>query len=82
MLNVRLNQEEEKKLQEYSQENDMTKTQVVKEALAMYYSKNDMINSPYKLGADLFGKADGGGVDYSTTYKQRIKDKFREKNSH
>lgn len=82
MLNVRLNKEEEEKLNAYIQEHNLSKTQVVKEALAMYYSRNEIKNSPYELGKDLFGRAGSGKKDASTTYKQSYKDYLNEKHSH
>jgi len=38
--------------------------------------------SPYELGSELFGKYESGRDNLSTTYKQKIKDKINEKNSH
>ena len=81
MLNVRLNNELDKKLAEYSQENEMSKSAVVKEALAMYFTAEQASQSPYDLGADLFGSDSSGRADASSTFKTKLKNKLRAKHS-
>jgi len=82
MLNVRLNKQLEEKLKNYSQRKNLSKTDVVKEALVLYFSKEPAIRSPFELGDDLFGKVGSGHSDASTQYKTTIRDKIREKHSH
>ncbi len=82
MLNVRLNKELEKKLDTYSVENNSTKSSVVKEALAMYFTKKEARASAYELGSDLFGATASGNTDASTTYKRKLKEKLNEKHTH
>ncbi|MFY0605125.1 MAG: ribbon-helix-helix protein, CopG family [Cyclobacteriaceae bacterium] len=82
MLNVRLNEELEKKLKQYSDQTDLSKSSIVKEALAQYFSAKEKEASPYALGTDLFGLAGSGKKDLSITYKDRLKAKLSEKHTH
>lgn len=82
MLNVRLDKEMEKKIKDYSEKENLSKTDVVKEALTMYFTKKQIEEQPYILGEELFGVADSGRSDVSTTYKSRLKTKLNEKHSH
>lgn len=82
MLNVRLDQELDKKLKQYSMEEDLPKSTIVKEALAMYFSSKENSRKPYSLGADLFGLEGSGNAEASTSYKKKIKEKLNEKHAH
>ncbi|VAW27280.1 hypothetical protein MNBD_BACTEROID06-1034 [hydrothermal vent metagenome] len=82
MLNVRLNKELDKKLNNYSIENNSTKSSIVKEALAMYFTKKEVRASAYEIGEDLFGAAGSGNTDASTTYKKTLKEKLGDKHAH
>ncbi len=82
MLNVRINKEIEKKLEAYSQQKNLTKSSIVKEALIAYLSKHQLNDSPYDLGKDLFGLDGSGETTTSTTYKTKLKKKLNEKYSH
>ncbi|MFY0600619.1 MAG: hypothetical protein JXR03_13185 [Cyclobacteriaceae bacterium] len=82
MLNVRLNKELEKKLNSYSQQHDLTKSDVVKEALAVYLKKAKAEQSPFEVGEDLFGNEGSGNKNASTTYKDTLRKKLHEKRSH
>ncbi|MEQ8477876.1 CopG family transcriptional regulator [Fulvivirga sp.] len=82
MLNVRLDKEIEKMLNTYSQQKNITKSSIVKEALVAYLSKHQNDDSPYELGKDLFGIDGSGDTTASTTYKTKIKKKLNEKHSH
>ncbi len=82
MLNVRLNKEIEKKLADYSQQMNLSKSSVVKEALVAYLNSVQSDHSPFDLGEDLFGAGASGNPDLSTTYKSTLKKKLREKHSH
>jgi predicted DNA-binding protein len=77
-----MNEELEKKLKQYSQQKNVSKSTIVKEALMEYFRKEEMNQTPYELGADLFGLAGSGDSDASTTYKSKLKNKLREKHSH
>ncbi|MCL2762578.1 MAG: ribbon-helix-helix domain-containing protein [Treponema sp.] len=56
------------------------KTDIIIEALEMYYKQEEEngIDS-YTLGLPYFGKYGSGESDLSTTYKQRLKEKIRAK---
>lgn len=82
MLNVRLDKDTEKTLKEYSELNNMSKTDVVKEALAMYFTQEIAEKLPYRLGADLFGPDASGQSDRSSTYKSKLREKLHAKHSH
>lgn len=81
MLTTRLTSAEEKKLTEYCKKNGLSKTEVVKEALAQYLTKKSEV-SAFKSGQDLFGAASSKETDRSTTYKKRLKKMLNEKHSH
>lgn len=81
MINVRLSEEEENKIKKYAQDHDLTKTQVVREALELYFSKHDG-QQPFELGEDLFGQEESGTSNKSVVYKAEIKKKLGEKYSH
>lgn len=78
MLAVRLTDTLEKELITYAKINNQTKTDVVKEALVLYFNtKKSQKKSAYELGKDLFGRYESGKNDLSTTYKKRLKEKLR-----
>lgn len=82
MLNVRINEEIEEKLNKYSLEEGLSKSSIVKEALAQYFTSKEKSTQPYVLGLDLFGLEGSGDDNASTTYKQKLKEKLHEKHSH
>ncbi|SNT36244.1 hypothetical protein SAMN05421640_3553 [Ekhidna lutea] len=82
MLNVRLDHDTSQKLTEYSQQHGSSKSAIVKEALAMYFNKEQSKQLPFALGSDLFGTAKSGQADHSVTYKSKIKSKLHEKHTH
>lgn len=81
MLTTRLTPAEEEKLMQYCELNGLSKSHVVKEAIAQYIAKNSQV-SAYESGKDLFGAASSNDTDRSTTYKKRIKTILNEKHSH
>lgn len=82
MLNVRLSDEEEKQLADYTKLNNIPKSQVVREALAVYFAEKRDVSNPFELGEDLFGQEGSDRSDGSTSYKSRLKEKLREKHAH
>ncbi|GAB4244788.1 MAG: ribbon-helix-helix domain-containing protein [Ekhidna sp.] len=82
MLNVRLDETTNQKLAEYSKQQGSSKSSIVKEALAMYFSKEQAKQLPFTLGKDLFGKVGSGHSDHSTTFKSKLKTKLSEKHAH
>jgi len=82
MIAVRLPQELENRLNILSKSLNKTKTDVVKEALLLYFKTQEQNpKSPYELGKELFGKYSSNEKDLSTTYKKRIKEKINAKYS-
>jgi len=79
MIAVRLPDKMEKKLNTYAEALNKTKTDVVREALTLYFQKNDESKTAYEVGESLFGKYSSGQDDLSRTYKQKLKDKIRAK---
>jgi len=81
MLAVRLNDALEQELTSFSKRHVKTKTDVVKEALELYFKTQREQNrqSAYELGKDFFGVYDSGSEDLSTSYKKRLKEKLSEK---
>ena len=79
MLTVRLPEEMERKIDEEARYRRGTKTEVVKEALELYFSRIERQSSPFELGAELFGRYGSGREDNSTSYKERLKEKIAEK---
>ena len=79
MLTVRLPAQAEQELTDFCEQRRVSKSQVVKDALALYMQQHSVPSSPYELGADLFGPEGSGRVDASTTYKKRVKHLLDEK---
>ena len=79
MIAVRLSDIMKKKLNTYAETLNKTKTDVVREALALYFKKNEHKQTPYAVGEALFGKYSSGRDDLSTTYKQKLREKIRAK---
>ena len=82
MLNVRLDNDTNQKLTEYSEQHGSSKSAIVNEALAMYFNKEQSKQLPYTLGEDLFGTAKSVKTDLSKSYKDKLKSKLREKHTH
>jgi hypothetical protein len=81
MLNVRLTEDEEKALARYCLETGLSKSSVVKEALAIYMSQKKINQSSFEAGADLFGTEGSGATDSSVTYKKVLKKKLNAKHT-
>jgi len=65
------------KLLVLSKHKNRTMSEIIIEALDMYYEKEEEELDSYTLGLPYFGKYNSGAGDLSTTYKQRIKEKLR-----
>ncbi|MCG2588009.1 CopG family ribbon-helix-helix protein [Rhodohalobacter sulfatireducens] len=81
MRSVRLPDEIEKELKSLAEQKKVSRSNIIKEALVEYISKEKKYNRPYDIGEEYFGKRGSGEKDRSTTYKSRIKEKIREKQS-
>jgi len=81
MLAVRLPKNLENELSRFSKISHKTKTDVVKEALKLFFeteTKKEQ-RSAYELGQELFGRYGSGREDLSETYKQKLKSKLNAK---
>ncbi len=81
MRSIRLSDDIERRLDQLSERENRTKSDLIKEAIVEYLTDREVKQSPYDLGSDLFGVYSSGEGDLSTTYKTRIVDILREKNS-
>ncbi len=81
MLAVRLPEELEKRLEGYAKKTERTKTDIVKEALKLFFKTQEQKErlTPYELGQELFGRYESRNDDLSVTYKRRLKGKLHEK---
>jgi len=81
MLAVRLPEELENRLNSYMQKTDKTKTEIVKDALRLFFQTQEREESltPYELGKELFGRYESRSGDLSVNYKDKLKGKLREK---
>lgn len=82
MISLRLPKELEDKLELLSKREQMTKSDVVREAIEKYLSDYEKSKRPYELGEDLFGKYGSRDGKLSKAYKKRVKEKIHEKMSH
>ncbi len=81
MISVRLPEELENKLKKLSEQVKISKSDIVKNALTIYFEKHLDKRTPYELGKDLFGRYGSGKSNLSTDYKKILKDKLNEKHS-
>lgn len=85
MISVRLEPELEQQLTCLSKELKISKSQIIKDSLCMYFDAIDAkqhTKTAFKLDADLFGRHASGDSEHSAHYKQSIKDKIHAKNAH
>jgi len=81
MLAVRLSEHLEYELNRFSKISQKTKSDVVKEALSLFFraQKEENSKTPYELGEALFGRYGSAKGDLSTGYKSKIKEKLEAK---
>lgn len=82
MLNIRLDEELERKLELIRRKKGLSKSALVKEALNQYIQDETSQLSAYELGKDLFDTQAGGNPDGSVDYKKELKAKLHGKFSH
>jgi len=82
MISVRLSKELEDKIDLLSKLNNITKSDIVKEALEKYLTEQEKKMKPYDLGEELFGNHGSGKGNLSEIYKKKVRDKINEKMSH
>lgn len=79
MRTVRLTKEQEEKLTAIARQKQVSRSQIIKEALEQYMEQETSLNNPYNIGASLFGRHGSGESDRSVTYKERLSKKLRKK---
>ena len=82
MLTVRLPDDLEAELDRLAATERRTKSEIIKDALRSYVASHSERYSSYDLGEDLFGVAESGDSDRSSSYKERLKRKLSEKHPH
>lgn len=82
MLNIRLDEELERKLELLRKKKGISKTDLVKEALNQYIDEETSQLSAFELGKDLFDAEEGGSPEGSKNYKDQLKEKLHGKFSH
>ena len=81
MISLRLSNDLDEKLNQIAENEKISKSEIVKRALVLYFEDYQKTHSPYDLGADLFGKYGSGNGTLSQNYKNILKGKLREKHS-
>ena len=81
MISLRLSNDLEHKLSKISKTENISKSELIKRALLLYFEKYQQSQNPYNLGKDLFGKYGSGIGTLSKDYKNILKEKLREKHS-
>ncbi len=81
MISLRLTSDLEEKLNRIAESENISKSEIVKQALVLYFKDYYKKHSPYDLGTDLFGKYGSGKGNLSLEYKNLLKGKLREKHS-
>ena len=79
MTTVRLPIEYEQKLDVLSALKEKTKSELIKEALDVFFRTEDSGISSYEAGKMYFGRYGSGRGDLSVTYKKKIKEKLHGK---
>jgi predicted DNA-binding protein len=82
MTSIRLSKELEEKLDTIAERENITKSEIIKEALEQYLVDYERKANPYDLGKEFFGKYGSGKGDLSVSYKQKVRQKIDEKMSH
>ncbi len=81
MISLRLSTDLDDKLNQIAKNEKISKSEIVKRALVLYFEDYQKTHSPYDLGSDLFGKYGSGNGSLSQNYKNILKGKLREKHS-
>ena len=79
MTTVRLPAEYEQQLNALSAQQNKSKSELIKEALDMFFHKEKTEKSSYELGEHYFGRYGSGDGSLSVTYKQKLKEKYNAK---
>ncbi len=78
MLTLRLDSEQEKKLNYLADLLGLTRSEIVRKSLAVYFDMVEQSNA-WSAGKELFGKYASGRSDLSANRKKLLKDRLKEK---
>jgi Arc/MetJ-type ribon-helix-helix transcriptional regulator len=81
MTTVRLPADIEQKLELVSSAKHVTKSELIKEALELLFSREEREKDSFELGEERFGRYGSGRTDLSTNYKLLLKEKISAKSS-
>ncbi len=81
MISLRLTAELESKLNKVSKNENVSKSEIIKRALVLFFAEYRKKHDPFELGKDLFGKFGSGKGTLSRDYKKIFYGKLREKHS-
>lgn len=81
MLALRLPIAIEEKLEEISKAEKKTKSQLLREAIELYFDAYQKKTSAFESGKEFFGKYGSGVKDNSENYKKRLKERWNAKRS-
>ena len=76
---ARLPVETRNKLLTLARTKGKTKSDIIKEAIEVYYEQEEAEMDSFTLGESFFGNYGSGETDRATTYKKRIKEKLRDR---
>lgn len=82
MISIRLSKEMEEKINFLAEQENLTKSEIIKAALEKYFENYENKLSPYQLGKEFFGKYGSNQGNLSTNYKRRVREKIHEKMPH
>jgi metal-responsive CopG/Arc/MetJ family transcriptional regulator len=80
MRSVRLSDKLETELDRLSNQKNVSRSSIIKEALVEYIAHQKKESTPYEKGKEYFGKYKSSDDDRSVTYKTRIKEKLKHEN--
>lgn len=78
MTTVRLPVEYEQKLDSYAKLKDKSKSDIIKDALDIFFYQEESEKDSYELGEPYFGQYGSGDGSLSVTYKTKIKEKIND----
>jgi hypothetical protein len=79
MMSIRLPIDMEQRLTDVSKIRNMSKSELIKEALSKMFSLEENELDSYEIGKDYFGKYGSSYGNLSTSYKKALKEKLNDK---
>ena len=79
MTTVRLPSEIEQKLDSLSRSKHKSKSELIKEALEVFFNQEEAGKDSYEIGQEYFGKYGSGIGSLSINYKNKLKEKLNVK---